>query len=217
MPNIKLAVLPTLVMLGLLMSGVAFAHWSETLYIDGSVSTGNLDWEYIGASTDRGLDIHCRDNFAGPPPLYWRGDKDVEFHWLWFNDRHTLTVTMTNAYPCCCVTVNVNVRNCGSIPLIIDSVIIDGTVLRNSPAPVVRLDLNDDGLDDIEILWIDGFGAQLEPGGRIWMSFLIHVLQDAPQGAKNLSFTIQIVAVQWNEYVPPPGINPPRPPIIMKN
>jgi len=46
----------------------------------------------------------------------------------------------------------------------------------------------------------------LEPGDDSpEMSFWIHVLQDAPQGATGatLRFTIGIVAVQWNKYVQP--------------
>jgi hypothetical protein len=118
-------------------------------------------------------------------------------------DYDMLELDLHNVYPSYFTSVSVYAHNNGSIPLIIDSVIINGVVLRKSPTPVVRLDLDGDGLDDIEIWWGNGFGVQLEPCD--WspeMSFWVHILQDAPQDA-TLSFTIELVAVQYNEYVPP--------------
>lgn len=207
MRNTKLLAWPMVLMLGLLSTGVAYAHWSQMLYIEGSVASGSLDWEFTDVSAEDDvlgeLDYNCRDNFEGPPPLKWRVDKDVGRTTAIITDSHTITVTLTNVYPSYWTEVSVYAHNTGTIPLIIDNVIINGNVLRKSPTSVVGLDLSSDGLNDIEIWWGDGFGTQLEHCERSpEMSFWIHVLQDAPQGA-TLSFTIELVAVQYNLYDPP--------------
>lgn len=191
-------------MLGLLMGGLAYANWSETLYISGSVATGDLDWEFTEAliSDTTGYDYHCRDNFEVPIPRFWMGDKDVGSSSIEITDPHTIAITLTNVYPCYFTMASVYAQNTGTIPLIIDNVIIDGNLLRSHPTYPIQMDLDGDGLDDIEIWWKDGFGTQLEPGDDSpEMSFWIHILQDAPQG-ETLSFTISLVGVQWNKYVP---------------
>lgn len=213
MRNTKLLALPMVVMLGLLSTGLAYAHWSETLFVNGQVDTGELDWEFIAWSClDTGVDYHSRDGFAGPPPLFWPDPEGKDVGWQEIiphdtdgdGDIDTLEFNLYDVYPSYFTSVSVYAHNNGTIPLIIDSVIINGVVvLREEPTPVVRLDLSGDGKDDIEIWWGDGFGEQREPSE--WspeMSFWIHVLQDAPQNA-TLGFTIEIVAIQWNLYVPP--------------
>jgi len=216
MPNKKLMTIPIVLMLALLIMGFAYAHWSQTLYIEGTAESGELDWELVGWSClDQGVDWHCRDGFAGPPPYFWLDPKgkDVGSQELIPHDTDedgdydTLEFNLYNVYPSYFTSVSVYVHNCGTIPLIIDKVIIkdDITVeIRKVPAPLVQLDLNGDGKKDIEILWGNNFGVQLEPcESSPEISFWVHILQDAPQGA-TLEFTIELVAIQWNLYVPPP-------------
>lgn len=206
----KLLVFPTVLVLGLLSAGVAYACWSQTLSVQGSVETGELDWEFtevifIDPPGIGNLDYHCRDNFAGPSPRYWRGDKDVGSTWAeTTDDNHVVALTLHNVYPCYFTMVSVYAHNCGTVPLIIDRVILNGEVTqRESPTHPVQLDLDGDGNYDVEVWWKDGFGTQLDPcEDSPEMSFWVHVLQDAPQGT-TLRLTIEIVAVQWNEYVPP--------------
>jgi hypothetical protein len=207
MQNIKYMAIPMLLVLALVTIGFAYAHWSETLYINGSVATGEVDWEFTAASSidpDGVNDYHCHDGFADGE--FWQGDKNVGYTTAVKTDPHTVTVTMHNVYPSYFVSISVYAKNTGTIPIIFDKVIIKNDVtveVRDDPAPVVKLDLNGDGKKDIEILWGNGFGEQREPGEMFpEMSFWIHVLQDAPEGA-TLSFTIEMVAIQWNMYVPP--------------
>jgi len=214
MRNKKLLAWPMVLMLGLLSTGVAYAHWSQTIYVEGQVETGELDWCFtVTGNLDpptpqlppNGIpDYHSYDGFAGW--IYWQGDKDVGYTTVVVTDCHTVTVTLNNVYPSYFNAMSVYAVNTGTIPLIIDNVIIDGNILRASPTPVIRLDLDGDDLDDIEIWWGDGFGTQIHPGyPSPEMSFWVHVLQDAPQGATGatLSFTIELVAVQYNLYDPP--------------
>lgn len=208
MQNTKLLAWPIVLMLGLLSTGVAYAHWSQTLYISGSVATGDLDWEFVGVTNlDPGspnyvLDYHCRDGFEGPPLYFWMGDKDVGYTYVEIDpiDSKIIRVNLYNVYPSYFNEISVYAHVTGSTPLIFAMVVIDGEEITATPAPVVGLDLDEDGLDDIEILWGNSLGEQREYC-EIFdeMSFWIHVLQDAPQG-ETLSFTISLVGVEWYNY-----------------
>lgn len=202
----KLAALPVLVIFGLLVTGVAFAHWSESLYISGSVATADLDWKFTLATAEddqlNELDWNCGDNFV---PMPWRVDKDVGMTTAEIKDppeNHTVEVTLCNVYPCYWTSVSVYAKNTGTIPLHFEKVLIDSVEITGG-IPKVRLDLNSDGKNDIEIWWKNNIGVQLHPGDDSpEMSFWVHVLQDAPMDA-TLSFTIQLVAVQYNESIHP--------------
>jgi len=204
MRNIKLVVLPTLVIVGLLMTGFAYACWSQTLYIEGSVASGELDWEIkkpLGCMDHKG-DL---DQNADCEWNWWEVDKDVggptilqleDIDGDGDNDR--LNVTLTNTYPGYAEEISFYVHNNGTIPLVFEKVVIDGNVYY-SGRPTVFLDLTGDGKDDIKIRWGDSLGDQFEPCDSGEISFSILVLQDAPQGS-TLHFTIEMVAIQWNCY-----------------
>lgn len=205
MRNQKLLPIHLAVIIALAATGVAYAHWSQTLQIQGTILTGELDWEFtmVTCLDTSGNDYHCRDGFAGPPPYFWMGDKDVGSTSCEVTDSHTVTVTLNNVYPCYFNSVTLYVDAAGTIPITFEKVIIDGNEITSEPAPVIKLDLNGDDLDDIEILWKNTLGTQREPGESFpAMSFWLHVLQDAPRGTA-LSFTIELVGIQWNMYTPP--------------
>lgn len=215
MRDARLAVLPVLLVAGMLLTGVAFAHWSESLLLTGSVATGSLDWRFFTVGhLDPGppntvMDYHCRDNFEGS--TYWQGDKDVGYtRAVITEDPHVIEVTLNNVYPSYFNSISVYMKNTGTVPLIIEKAIINGTVVMDYDTKV-RLDLNNDGENDLEIWWrANIFGVQLEPGkDSPQTSFWVHVLQGAPRGA-SLHFTIELVAVQWNfsEYKPTIGLSP---------
>jgi hypothetical protein len=202
----KYSAIPILLVFLLAMIGLVYATWSQNLYINGTVNTGELDWRFTGASCldTSGNDYHCRDGFTGEPQ-FWMGNKDVGGTSVKIIDPHTVNVTLTNVYPCYYTSVSVYAKNIGTIPLIIDSVIIDGHIFRTTQQPYayVQLDLNGDHYYDIEIWWKNALGSQLHPGDYSdEMSFWLHILQGAPEGA-TLTFTIEVVAIQWNMYVKP--------------
>lgn len=58
------------VLIALVVAGLAYAHWSETLYINGSVSTGELDVAIISATcNDEGIDPGKNKNVVSCAPL----------------------------------------------------------------------------------------------------------------------------------------------------
>jgi hypothetical protein len=104
-------------MVALAMTGVAYACWKQTLYIKGTVETGEVCVGFV--------DIDCNDD--GTDPGY---TKDVgscscyldEESWKCSTEEHgdayeTAVIEITNAYPSYSVTVTVTVANCGTIPV----------------------------------------------------------------------------------------------------
>ncbi len=89
--------------LALAMAGVAYAHWSETLYISGTVNTGELD-----------VAITAGDSWDTEPY-----EKDVSSIrcWVEISDPYTLWVEVKNAYPCIDYHQRFTVRNTGTIPV----------------------------------------------------------------------------------------------------
>jgi hypothetical protein len=208
----KLGIAFLAVALALALTGAGFAHWQETLHVEGTVETGELDWEFLNPPFSAGENPHppaltCDD--VGTDPDY---DKDVASTVGVFSDSDAdgdydlLTLTIDHAYPCyhnhCAFWVHCN----GSVPLIVERVnfLVDDTVVESLTAPGwVELDLGGTADADISMYWGDNFGV----GGQMHfcdyrdMSFSLHILQEAPQG-ETLTFSIQLVGVQWNEYSP---------------
>lgn len=203
MRNMKLAVLPTLVIFGLLMTGFAYAGWSQTIYIEGSVASGTLCARFVPpvTRTDHGLDWNCGEGFVDPYPH--EVDEDVGSSSAEIvADGKVVEVNLVNVYPCYYELMTFTVHNCGTIPWKIQKVVFDPGGIEIDKPGYLTLDLNDDGKADVEIYWGSGFGTQREYCEKLNISFEIHVLQDAPQG-KPLAFTATIVVVQCDQYVPP--------------
>jgi len=208
--------------------GVAYAAWTDTITIDGTVTTGSLCWEFTDCDL---LDEDEPDNYGGDYPTndpdytcnpgfthepgqgyYWELDKNVAWGEQLITDPDgdgcydTLEVTLHNVYPSNFNRLSFYVRNCGTIPLKVDHVVING-VSYYSGVPQVTFDLNGNDVDDFEIQWGNNWGAQMEPGDPSpEFSFWMHTLQDedpAFQGG-SFTFTISIVAIQWNEYTGSP-------------
>ncbi|MGF3585341.1 MAG: hypothetical protein ACQXXD_06460 [Thermoplasmatota archaeon] len=224
----KIAVVFVVSIFALTTLGVAYAAWTDTLYINGTVTTGKVCWEfttcslldeippinpggdYVGMGNPL-ADYTCRNNFADPPPLFWRGDKNVAWGTQQIKDndgdgcKETLEVTLHNAYPCYFNSVSFYVRNCGTIPIKVWYAEING--VKYYTYFYTALDLNNDGENDVEIRYGNGWGTQIEPGVNSLheFSFWIHVLQPCPQNQLDtLHFTISLGCIQWNEYVSGP-------------
>jgi hypothetical protein len=220
MKKIGLLCLALVLALGTL--GIAYAAWIDTITIEGQVTTGSLCWKFAsctllddvvfgGKPTNYGGDYPtavpdrtCNPGFVpGPNDMdFWPLDKNVGWgEQLISADGKTLYVTLNNVYPCYFNAMSFYVRNCGTVPLKVDHIVINGQIYT-SGVPYVQFDFNDDGFADFEIQWGNNWGEQIDPGARSpEFSFWMHVLQPCPQSQLNtLTFNITLVAVQWNEY-----------------
>jgi len=189
--------------------GISYASWTDSVYIQGTVDTGTVEWEFSGVPTqaDPGLDWNCFWDLSGGKCVQM--DKDVASTTVEYevsDHPHVMTVTIDNAYPYYYNHFSFKVHYYGTIPARIWKVnfIVDGEIKETiyESDKYVYLDLNGDGEDDIEIWWGDGFGKQLHDCDSHDVSFEILILQPAPQG-ETLSFQIELVCVQWNEYTTP--------------
>lgn len=178
----KLGVIFAVLLLSLSMVGVAQALWSETLYVNGTVNTGNLD-----AVLSCGPQVHDTE------PT----EKDVSSI-TGSVDGYTLTVTIENAYPCIDYYLPINIFNSGSIPWIM-SVNIDRETLPGlTTLAILPADYFTVGFNIPQIME----GTQLEPMDFASGFLHVHLDNDASENAQ-YTFTITIVVMQWNEYPQP--------------
>ena len=182
--------------LALGMTGVAFAHWSQTLYISGTVETGEL---VVGF-------INIDDNDDGVDPGYTKdvGDTVVELE-TWKgthleNDLYeTAVITITDAYPSYSVTVTVYVANGGTIP--VNAYGITEPVITGDLAPWVEILAY-----DINLPWPHTY-PQIDPCDVVSAWVTIHIAQEAetspevwencPENA-SATITASMEFVQWN-------------------
>ncbi|MEM3695732.1 MAG: hypothetical protein QXJ11_07245, partial [Candidatus Bathyarchaeia archaeon] len=172
--------LPTIAAIALItlaIVGFTYAHWSETLWLNGTVNTGELDWEFASPRCiDVGVDYHCLEGFPLVGDDYYWPDPDGK-NIGWQNltlvdsdndgDKDTLLIELHNVYPSYFTEVGFYVHNCGTIPLKVDRVIFKNSThvvgeFRKG-VPYLKVDLNGDGKFDIEFQWGDNFGVQIDP------------------------------------------------------
>jgi len=152
------------------ISGAAFAMWDKTLYIDGTVKTGEVNADFDSAS--------CND--TGIDPGY---DKDVGNCTVTGVNTQTLTITVNNGYPCYSCAVNFNITNTGTIP-----VKIQNLTITNNPSP------------NVTVTWTGlAVGDQIDAGDELAGDIDIHVEQCAAENS-TYTFNATIYLVQWNEF-----------------
>lgn len=215
----KILLTSFLVILSVSLLGLVYAHWEASLYINGEVESGELDWEFAPGTVihlDHGLDYNA-SNFpeVGAHLL----DKDVGSTTVVLQDTDgdgdydTLNVTLSNVYPWYYEHIAFKLHNNGEIPLKVWKVIIE-TATGNYTYYELNeqelnegeyLDLDGDGKYDIVIWWGDNFGEQLHPCESVDISLDITVLQEAKMGT-TYTFRIYIIAIQWNMYTPSPPV-----------
>ncbi len=221
--KLSIAIIPIFLLL-LATASVAYAMWSETLRINVTAKTGELDWEFMEGSTllkdACGLQPGYGD-YGGndwnatylPSPGATQLDKDVGCTNVTLidsdqdGDYDTMNITLHNVYPWYYTHIAFKVHNDGTIPLKIWRIIIDSQEFYELNAQVLdeglKIDGDGDGLNDTLIWWGDNFGVQLEPCQSADISLDITILQDAPENA-TYNILISFEAVQWNEYLPGP-------------
>jgi len=214
----KLSVLALALVLALGGLGIGYASWTDTVVVEETVTTGNVCVEFV-------TPVYVTDQFA-PPPIYptqtpdWTCDpgitnvrdvsppKNVAWGEAVYLDTDgdsyydTVQVTLHDVYPCYYNNVSFHVHNCGTIPVIMDSVtlVYDTTTQVIDHDGVYSMDLSGNGVDDFEIRWGDHLGAQFEPSDEAEISFGMHMLQDEDPTIQDNSFTFYIYLhfVQWN-------------------
>lgn len=190
-------------MLGLLISGLAYAHLEKTITISGSVGSATLAppcAKFVPpvTRTDHDNDWTSDEGFDNVRELY----KNVGSSSGTIVADNKVEITLTNVYPSYYEHIALWVYNCGTTPWKIQAVVFNPGGIVKENTGYLTLDLDNDQLADVEIYWGDSFGLPIGGGEKVNLSFEIHVLQDAPQD-QTLGFTVEIVIVNPDEYVPP--------------
>lgn len=202
--------------------GIGYAAWTDTIAIDGTVTTGEVCIKFSQSSG--------WDDQDGPPPYIPTDDPDfnaipgpgfpftaylVDKNVGWgvsevSVDGKTLTVALHNVYPSYYNHLGFVIWNCGTIPVKIQKFIFkdgDGVIVKEVPPDdrYFTLDLSGDPGDvpDLELWWGNDAGTQLEPGDGVNHSFSVHMLQDETidfSEPQSFTFSIEIVAIQWDKY-----------------
>jgi hypothetical protein len=182
----KKAVIITLVLVIALASlGTAYALWDKTLFIDGSVQTGDLNMQIVSITSDDppgALDpwYPFLNNDIDPAP-YPLKDVGVTEVWIDAEDDQMAWIWLQNGYPCYWVAVHFTAYNNGTIPVKLNDIILD------NPNPCIT------------VLPSDGLGEQIDPGERRDNTIFIHVEQCADELA-DYFFSVRWWYVQFNEY-----------------
>lgn len=130
-------------MLSLAMGGVAYAHWSELITVEGYIQTGNLDVNWIQARTvdtdhrpDPGLIVHSYDSYGDPESgdYYdtWAGeaeflryDKNVAKTRITYLEDDAVEIQFKNVYPGYAPLVWLRLEGTGTVPAHLEKIYLE--------------------------------------------------------------------------------------------
>ncbi len=183
--------------------GSAYGHWSDFLNITGTAKVEFLCVEFVQQETNDppghnyggpvpGADESIADGFIGAP---FRLDKDVGWTWCDLFDldgdglRETIEFEVHNAYPSYYGKMIATIHNCGSVPVQIDGVSV---TYPQYPGGEYDWDTPPTGPPwphppGFEVGWLDGLENVpkiIPPDGKVLIASIVHVLQEAEQGAE---------------------------------
>ena len=205
----KIALLIVGVVLAVGLVGVGYALWDKDLFIDGQVSTGEVNAIFVDAYTDDdGIPNNpdhdpnddgggtlfdywgsiSSDDPKGPGPMPDRYDKDVVRCWAEIDrvDNQILHIGLANAYPSYWNTIWYTIENNGSVPVVVNQF------------GLTPLDFTQ-GLE-VDVFWSGTVvGDQIDPGECRDGMIQVHLLQPADE-LTTYNFDAYIWLVQWNEY-----------------
>jgi hypothetical protein len=184
-----------LVIVALAGVGVAYGLWSEHLFINGQVKTGEVDVEFSPCATndpDGTIDpgwtkdvASCVCRQSGPDNDSY-GDSGPDH----------MDIFIANGYPYYKCSVKYDIHNNGTIPVHLEKLWLDYNQEALAVKNVCKVKVG----NDWEVVEL---GHQMHPSERIWCQMDIMVKQAARELnlyaiAKNYLF------VQWNESQYPP-------------
>jgi len=187
--NKKLTAIFATMLIALCLAGVSYAMWDKTLYINGTVNTGDVNAIWTSAAN---LDPPAPPISLDLNPDFTRKDKDVGSTTVTGVGTQTLTVTINNGYPSYFNDIEIEWKYTGSIPAYFVSI----TIIPNGFTLATSYGAND---GPIWVHVVDGYPIQVHQGDTGAHSFKIHVEQCAAELA-TYTFTVKLLFVQWNEY-----------------
>jgi hypothetical protein len=186
--GLPVGALVMVLVLALATLGVGYGLWSKTLYIEGTVTTGNVDAELSVEAVVEDEDIEVPTQLDGEDPDDTLEGKDVgecSAVLLETNQSNdTLSITITNGYPSFDCWVTFDVLSTGSVPIHIYRPVMT-TV---PPASAIAWELMNCYDDE----------TQLHSGEEAFCTIWMHIEQGAEQG-ETYTFSGTIFVHQYNE------------------
>ncbi len=220
MKKIGLLCLALVLALGTL--GVGYAAWTDSIAIDGTVNTGDVDinvervsstWVYKNLDTHEVVVLHGWTDDQPAPPA---NSELIASSVAVITGDDSVTVTYEDMFPCVDFKVNFLLHYDGSIPAKIQDGDLPPTFIGADEAffnalcwslPVAdpeasycygEMWVSDEfGNKGDNIPALDGY--QLHNCDYILVVITLHLGQGAPMNA-NASFTHEFKVIQWNEY-----------------
>lgn len=112
----KNKIISVILIMSILLMGVGYAAWTDTLTINGTVSTGNLEVEF---QEECGYPRYFSWDNKWFEPDYFTVDLS--------HDAKNPMITVNDMYPGCAFWYEMKAENVGSIPVIVESVTVDLT------------------------------------------------------------------------------------------
>jgi hypothetical protein len=167
----RLGILLLALVLALGGLGVGYAHWTDSLYIAGTATTGEYAVAFVDDSCqffpdEQDENVTCECTFS---------DKDGDTY------PEIMEVDITNGSVYSEYMLHSDIQNYGDIPANIDGVEITFT------SPVVIIE------DPLEPTIV---GTQVDPGDSVTLKLLITI---HPTGAGTYNFTVEIKTIPWNQ------------------
>jgi len=227
--NILLKALAVLVLF--IAIGTIYAMWSETLRINVTANTGELDAAIVRAYTGDGapgiadyngeVDVwpSCEDFTYNPgygwvavlagDLNYWETNKDVAYADVWLEDTDgdgdddVCYVKIHNAYPGYLTWLSLEVDNVGTIPLFIDYYIVNGTTLTNDQITANSLVFlsADEDCEPEVVIQLYNLLGDQIDPGDGRESSWRILVLQPAKENSEYVIVIELVAVQWNESI----------------
>lgn len=185
--RLPLGVIAAALLVGLATIGIVNGLWSKNLVINGTVTTGDLNVDWVVASSGDLFGPDGCTDFGGFDCAFLV-PKDVGSLDCFIDDEDAqiLHFEIFNGYPSYEADCEVHMANTGSIPFVIRGFAIDTS---NSSPPLtncVVVESSDQTqvikCDQLKVGWFDNVGVQCDPGSQCGASsLLVHVEQAAAQ------------------------------------
>lgn len=198
MHNKRIVALPILLLVMLSVVGFTYAHWSDSVKIEGTAETSTLTFGFEKTE----FDPHVVDNEGTP-----QRPQDIGKASCYLTDEYTdpktgktiyrtLVLTVTNAYPSYAVGLTFVVKNAGTLPLHIKSVVFYDPTGRLVYDPITK-EFTDTttGKVAFNAAHINLVSEKLHPCESEKAEVDIHVKQDASQ-CTTYTIYVNIVAEQ---------------------
>jgi hypothetical protein len=201
----KIAIIALTLVLALGSLGIGYAHWTDQLFVEGTVKGGQLMVAFDEAYC---LESHI-DPDTGEKVFTEYLDKDVGKCEVVLEDYkscdHTdkdgygkAVVTITDAYPCYTCEITFIVHNIGTIPVIFEEVTISDPTGELHYDPDLDALLDEDDVEIINFDFVNLVGVQKEPCEKSKAEIDVHFKQDAEE-CKTYEFQVELEAIQYNK------------------